>query len=273
MSGFNAPNHTQVPNAFFDMMANMSESEMKVTLHAIRKTLGWHKSRDEISLTQFQEGTGLSRQSVLNGIKSARLRGTIRKAGQGKKSTAIYQVVIDEPIKEPVSEVVNNSNQSKINTSSGLNIRPELVQNLDTQKKGKKKKEKGLHPLPIQDDNYVTVRALVEQLGVLATQRDNQLFGGDYKGFSIDEWKAGIEIFIKRRKEKNEYLPYKFLVGILKRSALEAEQSALVEASKPVTPYHLPVVIHEQARMSDEDATSLMEDFKRMKESAEASKV
>jgi phage replication O-like protein O len=64
-----SPNFTQVPNALFDsIMATMNESELRVFLAIVRKTFGWSKYRDRISLTQISDMTGLSRSAVINGL-------------------------------------------------------------------------------------------------------------------------------------------------------------------------------------------------------------
>lgn len=145
MSGFKAPEHTQVPNSFFDMMDDMSDVELRVTLCAIRKTFGWHKKKEAISLTQYQKMTGLSRQGVLNGIEEAEKRGTIKKAGTGKRNTTIYELVVLEPEpkteKEAEKPPVQETDQSTQLTTASQHSRPELVNTVDTQKKGKKKKE------------------------------------------------------------------------------------------------------------------------------------
>lgn len=63
------PNYTQTPNILFDeIMRDLNGAELKVILAVIRKTFGWHKERDRISLTQLEEMTGLSRQGILNAI-------------------------------------------------------------------------------------------------------------------------------------------------------------------------------------------------------------
>ena len=59
---FESPNHTQVPNDLFDsILCDIGYAELKVTLAAIRKTLGWQKRSDKISLSQMEKMTGLSR--------------------------------------------------------------------------------------------------------------------------------------------------------------------------------------------------------------------
>jgi phage replication O-like protein O len=81
------PNHTQTPNIYYDEIMPQIDTlaEMKVTEAIIRQTFGWHKTEDRLSLSQLQELTGLSRQSVAEGVKSALKRGYIgrRKEGQG----------------------------------------------------------------------------------------------------------------------------------------------------------------------------------------------
>lgn len=95
MSGFASPNHTQTPNELFDKyMAVMGESELKVTLAIIRKTLGYHKVSDPISLTQLQKMTGLSRQGVIDGAEAAVARGLLERVGTGKRGVIIYGMVI-----------------------------------------------------------------------------------------------------------------------------------------------------------------------------------
>ena len=49
MSGFKAPNYTQIPNDYFDLVMEMTEAENKVLAALLRATLGYH--RDEIKLS------------------------------------------------------------------------------------------------------------------------------------------------------------------------------------------------------------------------------
>lgn len=59
------PNYTQIPNAIFDYwMPILSPGEFKVLLAIARKTFGWHKERERISLRQLAELTGLNKRSI-----------------------------------------------------------------------------------------------------------------------------------------------------------------------------------------------------------------
>ena len=80
--GFTSPNYTQVPDELFDeLMPRLSETELKVLLYVVRRTYGFKKSADDISLKQMVEGiktrdgrqldngTGLSRPGVTKGVR------------------------------------------------------------------------------------------------------------------------------------------------------------------------------------------------------------
>ena len=56
-AGFSSPNSTSVPDDFFDVLApNLSESELRVLIYIIRRTFGFKKEFDTISLKQMVEG-------------------------------------------------------------------------------------------------------------------------------------------------------------------------------------------------------------------------
>ncbi len=80
--GYSSPNYTAVPDELFDeQLADLSGAELKVLLYIIRRTFGFKKQSDNISLNQIcrgivskdgnvlDRGTGLSQQSVLNALK------------------------------------------------------------------------------------------------------------------------------------------------------------------------------------------------------------
>src|SRR5689334_10945587 len=80
--GFVSPRYTQVPDELFDeLMAYLSGAELKVLLYIIRRTFGFKKDSDNISLNQICKGittrrgevldcgTGLSQNAVLSALK------------------------------------------------------------------------------------------------------------------------------------------------------------------------------------------------------------
>ena len=75
--GFSKPTYTQVPDEFFDLLLpELSEAELKVLLYIIRRTLGWKKDSDKISLNQLEQGNkhdkgcGLKRKAIIKGLQS-----------------------------------------------------------------------------------------------------------------------------------------------------------------------------------------------------------
>lgn len=128
---YERPNYTQIPNALLDEhLSTMQEAELRVTLAIARKTFGWHKNADQLSLSQLMELTGMSRQGVINGIEDGLKRGTIQRIKNGQNF--IYSLLVNQ---------VDQLNQSTELTTTSQPSRPLLVNQVDTQKKGKEKKE------------------------------------------------------------------------------------------------------------------------------------
>lgn len=93
MSKIPESNYTQIPNVILDeLMPLMSGSEMKVTLAIARKTFGWQKRQDQISISQLMELTGLSKPSVRAGIQAGIERGTISRTDTN--SGFVYSLVL-----------------------------------------------------------------------------------------------------------------------------------------------------------------------------------
>jgi phage replication O-like protein O len=93
------PNYTQTPNDLFDRwLPHLGEAELKVLLVIMRKTFGWHKKRDRISITQLSDITGLLRETVISATKSLQSKGMIIKdvIGPIGKQETHYELVITE---------------------------------------------------------------------------------------------------------------------------------------------------------------------------------
>jgi len=63
--------HTKIANELMEAFCKLklSPNESQIVWCVLRKTYGWHKTEDSISLTQFQEATKLSRANVCRAIK------------------------------------------------------------------------------------------------------------------------------------------------------------------------------------------------------------
>ena len=65
--GFITPWYTQVPDELFDaLMAHLSGAELKVLLYIIRRTFGFKKGSDNISLNQICNGIATREGEVLD---------------------------------------------------------------------------------------------------------------------------------------------------------------------------------------------------------------
>jgi len=79
-------NYTKVPNEILEALAriNLSSYEVRILLFIIRKTNGWQKKTDWISLSQLSQGTGIHKSHVCRTIKSLVTRNIIVK-GRDKR--------------------------------------------------------------------------------------------------------------------------------------------------------------------------------------------
>ncbi len=112
--GFEGPNYTQVPDALFDeLLAYLSGAEIKVLMYIIRRTFGFKRDSDTISLSQMltgittregkvlDHGTGLSKPSLLRALRSLQERRIIfterrRSIERGDEPTVYRLNVRDE---------------------------------------------------------------------------------------------------------------------------------------------------------------------------------
>lgn len=86
------PNFLQVPNAVIDeLLPDLTGAELKCYLVVIRKTKGWNKESDSISVSQFMEVTGLSNRSVITACESLVEMGLLERSG-GERKLNTYSV-------------------------------------------------------------------------------------------------------------------------------------------------------------------------------------
>jgi hypothetical protein len=107
--GFREPRYTPIPDEFLDDVApNLTEAELRVALYVLRRTFGFKKQADAISLSQMSEGirtkdgkvldhgTGMSRSAVWRGAKGLVEKGVLavqkRLSPDGDNETNVYQL-------------------------------------------------------------------------------------------------------------------------------------------------------------------------------------
>lgn len=153
--GIRSPRYTQTPDEFFDIIApHLSESELRVMLYIIRKTFGWKADEDDISISQMvagvikrngerlDHGTGLSKSSVIRGVKGLVDKGLIvaqknTSAARGHEATT-YRIRLFGESRALVSEsdkgaapLVSQSDKGR--RTAGARARQALVSGSDTQ--------------------------------------------------------------------------------------------------------------------------------------------
>ena len=86
------PNAFQIPNSVIDeLLAKLTCAELKCYLFVVRKTKGWNKEFDNISVSQFMEVTGLSNRSVITACESLVEMGLLERSG-GERKLNTYSV-------------------------------------------------------------------------------------------------------------------------------------------------------------------------------------
>ena len=88
------PNSFQIPNAFVDeVMFALSGNAVKAYLLVARKTTGWQKESDFISIDQFKQFTGINRDKTIYEIlKELEEVGLIRTVKTAGRTTEFYLV-------------------------------------------------------------------------------------------------------------------------------------------------------------------------------------
>lgn len=207
----NKPNYTQTPNVFFDeIMADLGYAETKCLLYIFRRTFGFHKQSDRISLTQFEKGiknldkgTGLKRPNIVKALKKLTEKGIIK---VNKGYTNSYSLLLVD------YEVVTEDNQT-----SNAEL-PKIVTQDNTQKKEKESKQKKDSEASSQEvDSLAGVSTVNEVIAVMKplnalgysmwfknkTQRKavEQIM----KNYSIEDIRDMVSYIIKNRGESEPY--------------------------------------------------------------------
>ena len=115
-NGFEPANTTPVPDVLFDeLLSELTGSELKVLLYIIRRTRGFKKDADAISLSQFQKGIvtkegkrldhgcGIGdRQTIINALNSLEEKKCIisekNKTTNGDNATTLYRIYFTQQV-------------------------------------------------------------------------------------------------------------------------------------------------------------------------------
>ncbi len=148
---------TKYPNVVLDsVMPVIGPSAFKILSIIIRKSRGYQKNGDMISLSQFEEQAGLSRNTVLDSITELVDKKIIEK----KRKQNSFWYSINESYLEALSKT-DSSNSKKQSSDSALSgvYNPNLypVQNSNTLKKDLKKDEINTTTISFSEEEYLEV--------------------------------------------------------------------------------------------------------------------
>jgi phage replication O-like protein O len=154
--GFQFPNTTQIPNEVFDtLMAHLSGGELKVLLYICRRTFGFRKESDSISLTQISkgittkagrvldQGTGLSKRQVQRALRVLEGRNVIKvtrkvdETGLHEINTYRLNVRGDDKMSPPVETPVSGGVGTAV--SEGVETPVSTTKQREQKKKDKRK--------------------------------------------------------------------------------------------------------------------------------------
>ena len=154
MSSF-ISNAFMLPNDLIDKgyMADMKGPALPCYLFIVRKTRGWNKANDSISLSQLIEGTGYGRDAVLSGVDKLVSMGVIERksfANQPAKyilTDSIFAVGNNDGDKSAVGNIDggvgnNDGTQSEITTHNNNSKTTNTKTNINTSVKEKVVSEK-----------------------------------------------------------------------------------------------------------------------------------
>lgn len=89
-------NYTRVVNRLLEELAHakLLGAEYAVCLYLMRKTYGFQKKSDQVSLSQFEAGTGLSRPTVVKALKNLQLVKVLKlvKTGSSVHQSSEYSI-------------------------------------------------------------------------------------------------------------------------------------------------------------------------------------
>jgi hypothetical protein len=96
---FPEPIFTQVPNRFFDMLAeSMESSEARVTMIMIRETYGYHRASFKMGIDELATKAGISRGAAKIGAEAAELRGTFKRVNPDDNKKAEWSLSVGQPL-------------------------------------------------------------------------------------------------------------------------------------------------------------------------------
>lgn len=192
------PNSFQLPNALVDdkYLVEMKGSALAMYIFIVRKTRGWQKECDRISLSQFSEFTGYNKDAVLTGVNKLVELGLVKRISFENK-TSFYELN-DQPLPP---ENMLSENPLAENQTSAVGKSAKLLSENQTHNN----KENNLNKTNIEKPKKFVFKKALLDLGV-----DEKL---------VDDWL----IVRKNKKASNTETAFNGFVNQVQGSGLDAE--------------------------------------------------
>lgn len=192
------PNSFQLPNALVDdkYLVEMKGSALAMYIFIVRKTRGWQKECDRISLSQFSEFTGYNKDAVLTGVNKLVELGLVKRTSFENK-TSFYELN-DQPLPP---ENLLSENPLAENPLSAVGKSAKLLSENQTHNN----KENNLNKTNIEKPKKFVFKKALLDLGV------NEKL--------VDDWL----IVRKNKKASNTETAFNGFVNQVQGSGLDAE--------------------------------------------------
>ena len=182
------------PNSIIDeLLPELSHSELKCYLCVLRKTKGWNKEEDAISVSQFMKVTGLSNKAVIAACESLVEREILERKS-GDRNTGIYSIKTYKTATSEKSSLVKNfpatSEKSSPVTSEKSSHTINNIKN-NIQNTNKKNTKKSV--LELLADFGITGQ-LADDFMIHRKACKAPITGTALKGFQREADKAGIPL-------------------------------------------------------------------------------
>lgn len=182
------------PNSIIDeLLPELSHSELKCYLCVLRKTKGWNKEEDAISVSQFMKVTGLSNKAVISACESLVEREILERKS-GDRNTGIYSIKTYKTATSEKSSLVKNfpatsEKSSPVTSEKSSHTINNIKNNIqNTNKKNTKKSESDLLA------EFGIVGQLAEDFLKLRKAKSAPITETALKGFQREATKAGISL-------------------------------------------------------------------------------
>ena len=182
------------PNSIIDeLLPELSHSELKCYLCVLRKTKGWNKEEDAISVSQFMKVTGLSNKAVISACESLVEREILERKS-GDRNTGIYSIKTYKTATSEKSSLVKifpatSEKSSPVTSEKSSHTINNIKNNIqNTNKKNTKKSD-----LDLLADFGITGQ-LADDFIVLRKAKKAPITETALKGYQSEADKAGISI-------------------------------------------------------------------------------